>query len=50
VKTRDNLLYLVIGALVVAVAVLGHRLYQTKKEPSGVHINLDEKGLSIESK
>ncbi len=24
--TRDNLLYLVIGALVVAVAVLGHQL------------------------
>jgi hypothetical protein len=47
---RDNVLYLVIGALVVAVAVLGFQLYQAKKEPTGVHINLGEKGLSIESK
>jgi hypothetical protein len=48
--TRDNVLYLVIGALVAAVAVLGFELYQAKKEPPGLHINLGEKGLSIESK
>jgi hypothetical protein len=47
---RDNVLYLVIGALVAAVAVLGFELYQAKKEPPGLHINLGEKGLSIESK
>ena len=48
--TRDNLLYLVIGALVVAVAVLGYQLYEAKKEPAGLHINLGDKGLSIEGK
>ena len=48
--TRDNILYLVIGALVVAVAVLGYQLYEIKKEPSGLHINLGDKGLSIEGK
>ena len=48
--TRDNMLYLVIGALVVAVAVLGYQLYEAKKEPSGLHINLGEKGLSIQGK
>ena len=48
--TRDNVLHLVIGALAVAVVVLGYQLYETKKEPTGVHINLGEKGLSIESK
>jgi hypothetical protein len=48
--TRDNVLYLVLGALVAAVAVLGFQLYQAKKEPPGLHINLGEKGLSIESK
>jgi predicted negative regulator of RcsB-dependent stress response len=48
--TRDNLIYLVIGALVVAVAVLGYQLYEAKKEPTGLHINLGEKGLSIEGK
>jgi hypothetical protein len=48
--TRDNIIYLVIGALVVAVAVLGYQLYQAKKEPSGLHINIGEKGISIEGK
>ncbi len=48
--TRDNILYLVIGALVVAVAVLGHQLYEAKKEPKGVQINLGERGISIETK
>jgi RsiW-degrading membrane proteinase PrsW (M82 family) len=48
--TRDNVLYLVIGALAVAVAVLGYQLYEARKQPSGVHIDLGEKGLSIESK
>ena len=48
--TRDNLIYLVIGALMVAVAVLGYQLYEAKKAPTGLHINLGEKGLSIEGK
>jgi hypothetical protein len=48
--TRDNIIYLVIGALVVAVAALGYQLYQAKKEPAGLHINIGEKGLSIEGK
>jgi hypothetical protein len=48
--TRDNIIYLVIGALVVAVAMLGYQLYQAKKEPAGLHINIGEKGLSIEGK
>jgi hypothetical protein len=48
--TRDNILYLVIGALVVAVAVLGYQFYQSKKEPSGLHINLGDKGISIDGK
>jgi hypothetical protein len=48
--TRDNLIYLVIGALVVAVAALGYQLYEAKKEPAGLHINLGEKGISIGGK
>jgi len=48
--TRDNVLYLVIGALTVAVVVLALQLYEAKKQPTGVHINLGEKGLSIGSK
>ena len=46
--SRNNVLYLVIGALVIVVAVLGYQLYQERKEPSGVHIKIGP--LSIEGK
>jgi hypothetical protein len=45
-----NILYLIIGALVVAVSVLGYNLYQTKKEPEGLQINLGPNGLKIQNK
>jgi hypothetical protein len=45
-----NVLYLIIGALIVGVSVLGYNLYQTKKQPEGVQINLGPNGLKIESK
>jgi hypothetical protein len=48
--SRSNILYLVIGALVVVVAVLGYRLYEDKKQPEGVNINLGPGGLSIQKK
>ena len=35
-----NILFLVIGALLVGVGVLGYELYREKQEPSGVHIRL----------
>ena len=45
-----NVLFLIIGALVVGIGVLGYNLYQTKKEPEGLQINLGPKGLKIENK
>jgi RsiW-degrading membrane proteinase PrsW (M82 family) len=45
-----NVLYLILGALIVGVGVLGYNLYQTKKQPEGVQINLGPNGLKIESK
>jgi predicted negative regulator of RcsB-dependent stress response len=45
-----NVLYLIIGALIVAVGVLGYNVYQTKKEPEGVQINLGPDGLKIKTK
>jgi predicted negative regulator of RcsB-dependent stress response len=48
--TRSNLLYLVIGALVVVVAVLGYQYYQDHKEPKGVQLNIGPSGVSIEKK
>ncbi|HEY6833710.1 MAG TPA: hypothetical protein VI251_14605 [Pseudolabrys sp.] len=48
--SNRNVLYLIVGALVVVVAVLGYNLYQDRKEPKGMQINLGEKGISIEKK
>ena len=45
-----NVLYLIIGVLVVAVGVLGYNLYQTKKQPEGLQINVGPDGLKIQSK
>jgi predicted negative regulator of RcsB-dependent stress response len=45
-----NVMYLIIGALIVAVGVLGYNLYQAKKQPEGLQINVGPNGLKIESK
>lgn len=45
-----NILYLIIGALVVVVAVLGYSLFQEKKQPEGVQINIGPDGLKIQNK
>jgi len=45
-----NVLFLIIGALIVAVSVLGYNLYQTKKEPDGLQINVGPDGLKIKTK
>ncbi len=44
------MLSLVVGALVVAVAVLGYQLYQERKQPEGVSISLGPGGVSIKKK
>ena len=47
--TRNGL-YLVIGALAVAAAVAGYFLYQEQQKTSGIELNLDNNGVSIETK
>ena len=46
--TRSNIVYLVLGALIVAVVVLGYLLYQERRQPEGVQIKIDPGGVSIE--
>jgi RsiW-degrading membrane proteinase PrsW (M82 family) len=46
--TRTNMLYLVIGALAVAVVVMSYQLYQDSHQPEGVHIEFGPGGLSIQ--
>ncbi|HEY4981205.1 MAG TPA: hypothetical protein VII24_04515 [Pseudolabrys sp.] len=45
-----NILYLVIGALVVATAVFGYQLYQERQKTTGIEINVGKSGISIEKK
>jgi RsiW-degrading membrane proteinase PrsW (M82 family) len=48
--SRNNVLFLVVGALAVVVAILGYQLYQDRKKPEGVNINLGPGGISIQKK
>ena len=45
-----NILFVLVGALLVGVGVLSYALYEEKKEPSGVQINLGPGGLKIQNK
>jgi hypothetical protein len=45
-----NVLFLINGALAVGIAVLGYNLYQEKKQPDGVQINIGPDGLKIKNK
>jgi hypothetical protein len=44
-----NLLYTLVGALVVGVAVLSYSLYQERQKP-GINISVGQDGLKIEGK
>jgi len=44
-----SLLFLIIGALVVAVGVLGYQFYQ-ERQKTGIEINVGKSGISIEKK
>ncbi len=43
-----NALYLVIGALVVVVIVLGVYVYRQETKPEGVELKIDDSGISIQ--
>jgi predicted negative regulator of RcsB-dependent stress response len=45
-----NVLYLVIGALVIVVAVFGYQFYQDRQKTTGIQINVGKSGISIEKK
>ena len=48
-SVNRNVLYLIIGALVVATAVFGYQLYQ-ERQKTGIDISIGDKGISIEKK
>ena len=45
-----NVLYALVGALIVVAGVLGYKVYQDNKEPQGLQINLGPGGVKIQNK
>ena len=45
-----NMLFLIIGALIVVTGVLGYNLYQDRKQPEGLQINVGPNGVKIQGK
>jgi hypothetical protein len=45
-----NVLYLIIGALVVVTAVVAYNLHQERQKKTGIEISVGERGISIEKK
>jgi cell division protein FtsL len=45
-----NVLYLIIGALAVAAAVVSYQFYQERQKTAGIEINVGKSGVSIEKK
>jgi RsiW-degrading membrane proteinase PrsW (M82 family) len=43
-------MYLVIGALAIGAAVLGYMYYKERQTTSGIDINVNKDGVSIETK
>jgi RsiW-degrading membrane proteinase PrsW (M82 family) len=47
---KQNTLYLVIGALIVAVIALGIYAYRQESKPEGVELRIDSSGISVQEK
>jgi hypothetical protein len=45
-----TILYLIIGALVVAIVVLSYQFYQERQKTTGIEIDVGKSGISIEKK
>ena len=45
---KQNQLYLIIGALIVAVIALGIYVWREESKPDGVELRIDDSGISIQ--
>ncbi|MER9409122.1 hypothetical protein [Mesorhizobium sp. M0589] len=45
---KQNILYLLIGALLVVVIALGIYVYHEQTKPKGVELKIDDNGISIQ--
>ena len=46
--TKQNALYLIVGAVCVAAAILGYQYYESHRRSTGVEITVDDSGVSIQ--
>lgn len=45
-----NVLYVLIGALLVGTGILGYALYQEHQKKDGIEISIGQRGISVEKK
>ncbi|MBX3598776.1 MAG: hypothetical protein KF874_14500 [Rhizobiaceae bacterium] len=45
---KQNQLYILLGALLVAVIVMGIYIFREESKPEGIELRLDKNGVSIE--
>ena len=45
-----NVLYVVIGVLVIAIAIFGYQYYQERQKTTHIDISIGDRGISIEKK
>jgi hypothetical protein len=45
-----NLLIVIIAVLIAGIGILSYNLYEAKKEPKGLQINVGPDGLKVQSK
>lgn len=45
-----NAFYAIIGLLAIAAAIFAYQLYQERQKTTGLEINVDKSGISIEKK
>ena len=49
-RWNRNVVYLIIGALVIATLVLSYQLYEERQNTTGIEINVGKGGISVEKK
>ena len=45
---KQNRLYLILGALLVAVVVMGFYIWHEESKPDGVELRIDQNGISVQ--
>jgi hypothetical protein len=50
VQGHRNFLYLIVGALIIAVGLLGYNLFLDKKQPDGMDLGAGQRGVPVKEK